>query len=187
MNISLKTLALATLVGSSLLLSACDNKNAEHAETVTHEDKVMQELASEAIRNFDKTPNDQHDILLLVDYDNRFTEVSDEMEDELVKLSKAGNLTAEFAYNRKKDNLISASEMLKNLEIKTEQGRYIQGLIAAYWDQQLKLLEQHKDKILDDKSSSKDKLVGLGNYLHAQDQLENWRSQYPEIESKLDN
>ena len=77
--------------------------------------------------------------------------------------------------------------MLKNLDLKTEQGRYIQGLIAGYWDQQLKLLEQHKDKTLNDKSLSEDKLKGLGSYLHAQDQLENWRSQYPEIEAQLDH
>ena len=98
-----------------------------------------------------------------------------------------------FEYEKKrmnvkstKDNLVSASEMLKNLDLKTEQGRYIQGLIAGYWDQQLKLLEQHKDKTLNDKSLSEDKLKGLGGYLHAQDQLENWRSQYPDIEAQLD-
>ncbi|WP_163122369.1 hypothetical protein [Acinetobacter portensis] len=187
MNTSLKRIAFPALICSALFLSACGNKNAEHSNEVTPEDKVMQELSSEAIRNFDKTPNDQHDILLLVDYDNRFTEVSDEMEDELTKLSQAGNLTAEFSYTRKKDNLTSASEMLKALDLKSEQGRYIQGLIASYWDTQIQLLEQHKNKTLDDKDLSEDKLKGLGAYLHAQDQLENWRSQYPEIESKLDN
>ncbi|MDY6482284.1 hypothetical protein SKM54_07495 [Acinetobacter faecalis] len=186
MNISLKRVAFPALICSAFLLSACGNKNTEHSDEVTPEDKVMQELSSEAIRNFDKTPNDQHDILLLVDYDYRYTQVSDEMEDELIKLSKSGDLTAEFSYTRKKDNLVSASEMLKNLDLKTEQGRYIQGLIAGYWDQQLKLLEQHKDKTLNDKSLSEDKLKGLGGYLHAQDQLENWRSQYPEIEAQLD-
>lgn len=185
MKISLKNLAFPALFCSVVFLSACGNKNTENSKEITPEDKVMQELASESIRNFDKTENDQHDILLLIDYDNRYTNVSDEMEDELTKLSKAGNLTAEFAYSRKNDNLISASEMLKNLDLKTEQGRYIQGLIASYWEMQLKLLEQHKDKALNDKSLAEDKLKGLGAYLHAQDQLENWRSQYPEIESQI--
>ena len=186
MNILLKRIAFPALICSTLFLGACNNKNAEHSDEVTPEDKVMQELSSEAVRHFDKTPNDQHDILLLVDYDNRYTQVSDEMEDELTKLAKAGNLTAEFSYTRKKDNLTSASEMLKALDLKTEQGRYIQGLIASYWEKQLQLLEQHKDKALDDKSLSDDKLKDLGAYLHAQDQLENWRSQYPEMESQLD-
>ena len=42
------------------------------------------------------TADDAHDIALLEDYDHRFTEMSDEMENELAKLHEAGTLTAEF-------------------------------------------------------------------------------------------
>lgn len=182
MQITTKKTILSVLLASTLLLSACDSKNTESAQDTKFEEKTIQMLSSDPIKDFAKTPNDQHDIELLLNYDTSYTEISDAMEDELNALNKQGNLTPEFAYNRKKDNLVSASELLKSLDLKTEQGRYIQGLIANYWDQQLQLLEQNKDKKLDDPSLAQDRLKGLNDYLHAQDQLEHWAAQYPQIE-----
>ena len=181
MNISLHRLIFPSLLASTLVLGACSQQNSEQQESAP-EDKMMQELSSEPIKEFAKTADDEHDIQLLSEYDARYTEVSDEMEDELAELNKKGNLTADFAYSRKKDNLISASEMLKALDLKTEQGRYIQGLIANYWDTQLPLLEKNKAKANDDKSLAEDRLKSLGDYLHAQDQLEHWREQYPNLD-----
>ena len=187
MKTSFKFLVVPFLLSSIVLISACNNKNAEHSEDITPEDKVMQELTTEPVKEFAKTPNDQHDIQLLNDYDNNYTEISDAMEDELSKLSISGNLDKEFAYNRKKDNLISAMEMLKALDLKTEQGRYIQGLIASYWDEQTQLLEKNKDKLASEPTLAEDGVKGLGKYLQAQEQLEFWQSQYPELVSKNDD
>ena len=48
------------------------------------------------MKKFPATADDAHDIALLEDYDRRFTEMSDEMENELAKMHEAGTLTAEF-------------------------------------------------------------------------------------------
>jgi hypothetical protein len=186
MKNSFKLLAIPTVLCSALFLTACNNSS-EHSEEVSPEDKVMQELATDPVKEFAKTANDKHDIQLLLDYDARYTEISDAMEDELEKLNKQGNVDKEFVYNRKKDILISASEMLKTLDLKTEQGRYIQGLIASYWEEQSQLLEKNKDKVSTEQDLSEDNFKGLGKYLQAQEQLDNWHSQYPELESKSDH
>ncbi len=51
------------------------------------------------MKKFPATADDAHDIALLEDYDRRFTEMSDEMENELRKMHEAGTLTAEFEKN----------------------------------------------------------------------------------------
>ncbi len=51
------------------------------------------------MKKFPATADDAHDIALLEDYDRRFTEMSDEMENELAKMHEAGTLTAEFEKN----------------------------------------------------------------------------------------
>src|SRR5699024_378752 len=123
---------------SVIFMSACvKSKNcATQNDKIQPEDKIMQELITEPVKSFEKTPDDQHDIALLTDFDQRFSHMSDEMEDELIKMEDEGSLTDEFAQNRKRDNIRSALNMLKELDLKTEQGRYIQGLIAEYWQNQ---------------------------------------------------
>lgn len=92
------------------------------------------------MKKFPATADDAHDIALLEDYDHRFTEMSDEMENELAKLHEAGTLTAEFEQKRTLDNVRSSLTMLKDLDLKTEQGRYIQGLLYQYWENQERTL-----------------------------------------------
>ena len=183
-KLQLKQLGLPVLLCSSVFLTACDNsKNAAtQNDKIQPEDKVMQELITEPVKAFEKTPDDQHDIALLTDFDTRFTKMSDDMEDELTKMHEEGSLTDEFAHNRKRDNIQSALNMLKELDLKTQQGRYIQGLIAEYWQTQAKLYDQHKDKKAEEMKNSGDRVKGLGSFLHAQDQLEHWQSQYPEMD-----
>lgn len=183
-KLQLKQLGLPVLLCSSVFLTACDNsKNtATQNDKIQPEDKVMQELITEPVKAFEKTPDDQHDIALLTDFDTRFTQMSDDMEDELTKMHEEGSLTDEFAHNRKRDNIQSALNMLKELDLKTQQGRYIQGLIAEYWQIQAKLYDQHKDKKAEEMKNSGDRVKGLGSFLHAQDQLEHWQSQYPEMD-----
>lgn len=182
-KLQLKHFGLPVLLCSSVLLSACDR----HQDTVSQddkiqpEDKVMQELVTEPVKEFKKTPDDPHDIALLTDFDQRFTQMSDQMEDELVKMEEQGSLTDEFAHNRKRDNIRSALYMLKELDLKTEQGRYIQGLMAGYWQAQAKLYDEHKDKKAEPIKNSADQVKDLGEFLHAQEQLEHWQSQYPQM------
>ena len=129
-TLSLKQVLLPLLLGGSLILTGCNKAN-EYAEQdmLSNDDKILQELSSEPVKSFAKTANDPHDIALLVDYDQRFSSMSDEMEDELMKMREAGTLTDEFAKTRQQDNIQSALNMLKELDLKTEQGRYIQTLM----------------------------------------------------------
>ena len=178
-----KHFALPVLLCSSVLMTACNDRDGTPSpnDKVQSEDKVMQELITEPVKAFEKTPDDPHDIAMLTDFDTRFTQMSDEMEDELVKMQENGSLTKEFAYNRKRDNIQSALNMLKQLDLKTEQGRYIQGLMAEYWQAQAKLYDEYKDKKAEPIKNSADQTKGLGEFLHAQEQLEHWQSQYPDM------
>lgn len=171
---TLKQLLLPLVLGGSLILTGC-NKSNEPAEqdTLSSDDKIMQELSSEPVKSFPQTADDPHDIALLVDYDQRLSSMSDEMEDELMKMREAGTLTDEFAKTRKQDSIQSALTMLKALELKTEQGRYIQALMYQYWDNQAKISQ-------DKTAAPHDNVKGLGELIHAQEQLEVWQSQYPE-------
>ncbi|MFH7765630.1 hypothetical protein [Acinetobacter sp. BSP-28] len=180
-KLQFKHFALPALLCSSVLMSACDRKQdtVSQSDKIQLEDKVMQELITEPVKTFPQTPDDQHDIALLTDFDKRFSEMSDEMEDELVKMEDQGSLTDEFAYNRKRDNIRSALTMLKELDLKTEQGRYIQGLIAEYWQNQAKFYDENKEKTSKPIKKSTDQIKGLGEFLHAQEQLEHWQAQYP--------
>ncbi len=66
----------------------------------------------------------RNDIAILDDYDRRFTEMSDSMEIELAKMKEANTLTPAFEQQRQEDNVQSALNMLKELELKTETRSY---------------------------------------------------------------
>ncbi|ALH94427.1 hypothetical protein [Acinetobacter equi] len=173
-----------TLLSSTLFLSACNQKSNENSNEISATDQVIQELSSQPIKPFEKTANDLHDIQLLIDYDARYTAVSEELEDELAKMKDAGTLTAEFAYDRKHDSILSALEMLKHLDLKTQQGRYIQGLLATYWEKQQELLEIQKAYANQSANITIDQGDAIQSDLQAQEQLEYWRNQYPELTTK---
>lgn len=164
---------LMSLLSSSLLLTAC-KKADEPAKTEQHHtnsstDQVMEKLNERPVKKFTNTADDAHDITLLEDYDRRFTEMSDEMETELAKMHEAGTLTTDFEQKRTLDNVRSALTMLKDLDLKTEQGRYIQGLLYQYWENQ--------EKHFGDKQANKDEQVNqLADYLQAQNQLKYWKA-----------
>ncbi len=82
---------------------------------------------------------------------------------------KLGTLTTEFEQQRTLDNVRSSLTMLKDLDLKTEQGRYIQGLLYQYWENQ--------EKHLSDKQANKDEQINdLADYLQAQNQLKYWKA-----------
>ncbi|UNW06712.1 hypothetical protein MOV98_15035 [Acinetobacter variabilis] len=114
------------------------------------------------------------------DYEERFQEMSADLEAELNGMRNDDNLTPEFVQQRQRDHVQSSLNMLKDLELKTEQGRYIQGLMYQYWEHQEKLVNSPKSQASTVNEASEN-VKGLGKYLHAQEQLERWRSQYPEM------
>ena len=159
----------ATVMG----LSACK----EQQEPPQAQDSAIQELITENVKTFALTADDLDDINTLSDYDTRFSAMSDETEDELIKMRQDGSLSEDFALLRKRDNIQSALLMLKDLDLKTEQGRYIQGIMYRYWEQQ--------DHLYGEKIASKTELTqqqipmqGIGDFLHAHEQLEHWQNQY---------
>ncbi|MCU4577875.1 hypothetical protein ACMUMS_11115 [Acinetobacter courvalinii] len=169
------TFALSCMLSSALLLSAC-NKDKEptakqEQQSSSAHDEIGQ-LKQLPIKQFPATADDGHDIAILDDYDRRFTDMSDSMEMELAKMKEANTLTPEFEQQRQKDNVQSALSMLKDLELKTEQGRYIQGLLYDYWEQQAKILDQTGTA----KTETRQPVEQLNEYLHAQSQLHHWRS-----------
>ena len=86
-------------------------------------------------------------------------------------MREAGTLTDEFAKTRQQDNIQSALNMLKELDLKTEQGRYIQTLMYQYWDNQAKIIQ-------DKAAAPHDNVKGLG-------ELEHWQSQYPKAQDTM--
>ena len=150
---------LAPMILTGLILAACH----EPVETPKAQDSVMQQLINAPVKTFALTQYDQHDISILNDYDNRFNEMSDATEDELIAMREAGTLSEDFALLRKRDNIGSALIMLKDLDLKTEQGRYIQGIMYEYCN----TLRQQDIA-----------MQGIGHFLHAHQQLEHWQAQY---------
>lgn len=165
------TYVLAALFSSVLFLTGC-NKDKEPTaatenQTSSSQDAIGQ-LNQTPIKQFPATADDAHDIAVLDDYDRRFTEMTDSMEIELAKMKQENTLTPEFEAQRQKDNVNSALTMLKDLDLKTEQGRYIQGLLYDYWESQAKALQNPTD--------TNQQVSQLNEYLHAQSQLHHWRS-----------
>ncbi len=184
MHHMIKFLAIPVVLSTTFFMHGCEQKNTAQQPTAetTADDRIMKELASEPVKKFAKTAQDPDDIRALRDYDQRFTAVSDDMEDELMQMKESGSLSAEFAAERKRDNIQSALSMLKELDLKTEQGRYIQGLMYQYWDQQQKLqLAETQATNKDEDAVSSAHVKGLGQFIHAQEQLDHWQAQYPEL------
>ena len=173
-----KPITLAVVIGSALMLSAC-NKNQEKTDNApdsSQQQNTMKELQTPPVKTFAATPEDAHDVAILEDFDRRFSEMNDEMETELVKMQKKGELTSEFERTRKLDTVHSAMQMLKALDLKTEQGRYIQGLFYQYWENQAKIYQNTDTRSSASQTSASPTTQGLGDFLHAQEQLRHWKS-----------
>ena len=164
------------LLGTVIGLSACSDQ-AEPSQ----DNNAMQDLMTKTVKEFTPHEADQHDILLLTDYEDKFDRMSDETEDELLKMHEAGTLSENFSLLRKRDNIRSALLMLKDLDLKTPQGRYIQGIMYSYWEQQDQLFAQQASGQLTT-STNQIPMQGIGDFLHAHEQLEHWREQYPALQ-----
>ena len=176
---STRTFAFA-LLSSTLLLSACNKDQPPTVEPESHSNTATDEIGQlnqTPIKTFAATADDAHDIALLEDFDHRFTEMSDSMQSELEKMQHANTLTPEFEQQRQQDNIHSALVMLKDLELKTPQGRYIQGLLYGYWENQAKRLAQATTSPSSQPVDAQ-QLHDLKQYFHAQSQLQHWRSSH---------
>ena len=174
---------LALVLGSTLLLSACNkndqSKTAPSTEQQTNEHQAnVDQLKTPPIKEFPTTEQDTHDIALLDEFDEKFTAMTDDMDNELAKMQQDGSLTPEFERNRKLDHIQSALTMLKDLDLKTAQGRYIQGLLYQYWENQGKLInEQTSSANAQNQKKAAINVQDLSDYLHAQEQLKHWKDQ----------
>ena len=164
------SLPIITLLCTGLLLSAC-NKAPEQQPKTDPQNKVEQQLDASPIKEFPKTEHDAQDIATLINFNNQFAALSDEMENEMIKMQKDGTLTPAFELNRRQDNIQSALTMLKDLDLKTEQGRYVQGLLYTSWETQQTKLKQGAS------TEQKQTVQGMSEYMQAQKQLQHWKQE----------
>ena len=182
----LQGLSRIVLFSTALFLMACDQKTAPQQENTTEqtaEQNLLNELKTAPVKTFALTQDDAHDIKVLEDYEQRFQSLSDDLDAEMSRMREEGNYSDEFALTRQQDHAKSALTMLKEIELKTEQGRYIQGLMYSYWEKQDQLLHGQQQGQAQAHDSN-EHIKGLGYYLQAQEQLEHWQKQYPKTTTK---
>lgn len=179
MNLPLRPLLISGLLSTLLLMSACTPKDATQennsSESKGASKEVMDQLKSKPIKQFASTPNDAHDIALFDEYQQKFDENNQALEADLKKREAEGTLTEEIDQQLKRDSIKSAMNMLKALDLKTEQGRYIQGLYYQYWENQAKIFDEKKQSANGAPNTPSDTVTGMSDMLSADEQLEHWK------------
>ena len=174
-------LLIASLLMSAVCMTACSpkNENSErvHSESADVSDDLKEQIEAKAIKPFAQTPNDAHDIALLDKYETDFSNISTDLENELKKLQDEGNLTEEMKNQRKRDLIQSSLNMLKELDLKTEQGHYIQGLFYQYWENQMNVYNELISSPENELQDPTDAVKGRGDYYTAEAQLKHWKTQ----------
>ena len=168
MNVLTRTIFFSSVLGATLLLGACSKSDESGKTAATGSKEKQGELKTAQIKPFAATTNDTHDIEVLNEFNQKYNQMHTELEADLKKMLDDGNLTPELEAQRKQDSVLSALTMLKALELKTEQGRYIQGLLYQYWEKQ------------DQKAQSSQAQAGArskADLITANNQLEYWKSQ----------
>lgn len=183
-NVKLKLksgLGMAMTLSVCCLITACSSEKNTTAskpgtESVDPSDELKHQIETKSHKAFPATEQDAHDIGLLQDYEKNFNSMSTELENELKELSAQGNLSEEMNNQRKRDLIQSSLNMLKDLDLKTEQGRYIQGLFYQYWDNQAKVYNELQQSASNELKNPTDAVEGMGDYYTAQAQLKQWHS-----------
>lgn len=178
-------LFMAVAISSCCLISACSSeKNTaepkQGTESVDAADELKHQIETKPVKNFAVTQQDAHDIALLNDYEQNFNRMTNDLENELKQLEAQGNLSDEMNHQRKRDLIQSSLNMLKELDLKTEQGRYIQGLFYQYWENQAKVYEELHQSGSNELKNPTDAIEGMGDYYTAQAQLKHWQAQTPQ-------
>ncbi len=176
----LRPLAYISVLLSAVLIGACSSQNDKNAEQSTDKtqqssEAVMKELKTKPIQNFPSTPKDAADITLLDEYQEKFDAMNEALEADLEKMDAEGTLTEEIDQQRKRDSIQSALNMLKELDLKTEQGRYIQGLLYQYWENQAKAFDS-KIQTQDQANNPAESVRGMNDLLSAEAQLDHWKT-----------
>lgn len=179
-NIKSTFLGAATL-SVCFLFSACSSeKNPPNSpngqESIDPSDELKHQIETKAVKSFPATEQDQHDIALLNEYEQNFNSMSTDLENELKQLESQGSLTDEMNHQRKRDLIQSSLNMLKELDLKTEQGRYIQGLFYQYWENQANVYEELQRSGSNELENPTDAVQGMGDYYTAQAQLKHWQT-----------
>lgn len=165
---------LSGVLASCSLLTGCEQPiSPKTAETPQNERTSHPTEKSVAVRDFPAQPTDARDIATLEDFQQRLAAVHQELSSELQQLQQKGELTPEFTLNRQRDHAQSALKMLQGLELSTEQGRYIQGLLYQHWEQQAKNLKSSATET----SASAPTATDSNEQQLAEAQLQHWKAQ----------
>lgn len=168
------------LLVCSSLLTGCEQRSSspepasEAASQAPNPSSSKHPEATYLIKVFPVTANDKHDIQQLEDFSSRLASVRQDMSNELHQLEKEGSLTTEFQQERLHDLTQSAQHMLAALELKTEQGRYIQGLYAQYWENRANGIQDQNVN-----QSPTAQAANADEEQLAQAQLQHWKTQQP--------
>lgn len=179
------TSILAALLSSTVFIAACSPQESasEHPTEPSSLDAkddtadLKEKTQAKSIQPFPKTADDTHDIELLNQYEQQFNQLSNDLETELEGLEKEHNLSEEMKNQRKYDLIQSSLNMLKALDLKTQQGRYIQGLYYQYWENQAKVYQELQQSQSNELSNPTDAIEGMSDYYTAQAQLQHWTKQ----------
>ena len=87
MQITFKHIIAPLTICLAFALSACERSKIENADKLSPEDQIMQtQVEQAALQPFEMTADDPHDIQLLMDYEQRHDQMSNDLEDELKRL-----------------------------------------------------------------------------------------------------
>ena len=149
------------ILATSGVLIACQPQQSEQTQN-----SAPQPTVETDIKAFSATQEDATDIERLNTFNTNFISMSNEMYHELEQLKAQNTLQPDFVQRRKRDQALSALNMLKDLELSTPQGHYIQGMLYDYWEQQLKFLDGQQQQA-----------PNKNIVLQAEHQLQHWQAQ----------
>lgn len=173
-----------SLCGAMLLLSACSPQSEQqtsahspdsHSTSSSGHAAAQAPAKADPVKTFAATPDDMQDIARIDEFHEKFNAMSLEYETDLKHLRDSNNLSAEMEQNRQREHAQSALNMLNALELKTEQGRYIQGLLYQYWENQRQGL-QHVEATAPQQGQT-DAAQAESDLLTAQAQFKHWKLQ----------
>lgn len=180
MNKISRPLLISGLFTSMLLISACSPKDHSEqnngSEPKDASQEILDQIQSKPVKSFPSTPDDAHDIQLLNQYTQNDEENMRAIDADLQQRAKDGNLTDEMNTQLKRDAIQSSLNMLKELDLKTEQGRYIQGLFYQYWENQVKIEDKSQSANAGESKTSTDMSAANEDLANAQNQLDFWQS-----------
>lgn len=172
------------ICSSLSLLVGCtpksDRNPADQQTTASNPTANQQQRAQDYsrvdLRAFPATPYDAQDIAELDDFNDKFNHMQHDLNENIKQLQQQGNLTPEMLQQRQREYLRSALNMLHALNLRTEQGRYIQGLLYQYWESQAQQPIPANRATTEQPILLESDTVDKTAYLSAQAQLKKWKS-----------